>query len=300
MKIVLSILLFISSLAAYNVHVSDLNISNGRTLFVEFKKEKDVVYEKIVVDKKSYRVFTHPLDKEKMYALVAINYDEKPSSKKIEICYKEKNSNLTKNMFIKIEDGNYEKEQIEVEKSKVNPSGENQKRAVKEQKEAMDIYNSTTEQSYIKSEFILPMESKITSAFGKARVYNGSLKGYHGGTDFRANVGTPIYACNDGVVVLAKDRFYSGGTVIIDHGQGVYTCYFHMSKFDVKNGQKIKKAAPLGLSGVSGRVTGPHLHFGVRVAGIQVDPLQFIATLNNNLLSKSTSALDIPLKETKR
>ena len=73
-----------------------------------------------------------------------------------------------------------------------------------------------------------------------------------------------------------------------------------MSKFDVKNGQKVKKSAPIGLSGVSGRVTGPHLHFGVRVAGIQVDPLQFIATLNNNLLSKSTSALGIPPRETKR
>ena len=150
----------------------------------------------------------------------------------------------------------------------------------------MKIYGTSTKENYLTSEFIQPLNSFITSAFGKARVYNDTLKGYHSGTDFRAKIGTPIQASNDGVVVLAKDRFYAGGTILIDHGQGIYTCYYHMSKFDVKVDDKIKKGDIIGLSGDSGRVSGPHLHFSVRVGGVQVDPLQFIALMNTNLLSK--------------
>ena len=146
----------------------------------------------------------------------------------------------------------------------------------------MKIYRSVSDKSYIKSKFIMPMQSKITSSFGKARIYNDTLNGYHSGTDFRAKMGTPIVASNDGVVALVKKKFYSGGTVIIDHGEGIYTCYFHMSKFSVKKGQKVKKAQEIGLSGQSGRVTGPHLHFSARVSGVQVDPLQLISLLNEN------------------
>jgi murein DD-endopeptidase MepM/ murein hydrolase activator NlpD len=129
----------------------------------------------------------------------------------------------------------------------------------------------------------MPMDSKITSDFGNARVFNGSLKSYHSGTDFRAKVGTPVKSVNDGVVVLAKDRFYAGGSVIVDHGEGVYSCYYHMSKYEVKEGDFVKKGQLLGLSGVSGRVTGPHLHFSMRVSGVQVDPLQFINLVNKEL-----------------
>ena len=85
-------------------------------------------------------------------------------------------------------------------------------------------------------------------------------------------------------VALVKDRFYSGGTVLLDHGEGIYTCYFHMSKFDVKVGQLVKRGELLGLSGKSGRVTGPHLHFSARINAVQVDPLQLIEIMNKNLL----------------
>ncbi|MDD5202791.1 MAG: M23 family metallopeptidase, partial [Sulfurimonas sp.] len=145
---------------------------------------------------------------------------------------------------------------------------------------------TVNQESYIKSAFIAPMQSAITSDFGKSRVYNDSLKGYHSGTDYRAAVGSAIIASNDGIVALVADRFYSGGTVLLDHGQGIYTCYFHMSRFDVKKGQKIKKAQQLGLSGASGRVTGPHLHFAVRINKVQVDPLQFIELMNNKILKE--------------
>ena len=284
MKYIFTILLFISSLAALNFNISDSTITNGRTAIIVFDKEKNVNYEKLVVGKSSFKIFSHPLNSEKMYALLPVSYYNKPTTQKVEVVYKKSNKKLSKTLFFKIEDGQYKQETIEVQKSKVNPkSKELKKRTAKEYAEAMKIYSTTTSKNYVRSEYIVPMNSKITSSFGKARVYNSTLNGYHSGTDFRAKVGTPIVASNDGKVVLARDRFYAGNSVIIDHGQGIYSCYYHLSEFNVKEGDIVSKAQVIGLSGDTGRITGPHLHFSIRVGGLQVDPLQLIALLNENL-----------------
>lgn len=278
------VLLLTCTVFALDIKVANTTVSNGKTALLEFKKESSISYKNIVVDKQRYEIFKNPLDSKKFYALIPINYYEKPSDKKVEIFYTQDNELKSKTIFFDIKDANYEKETLSVDSSKVVLSKNDRKRASKEYAEAMKIYNKKTEHSYISSEFIVPLNSKITSDFGKARVYNGSLKGYHGGTDFRASDGTPLMASNSGKVVLAKDRFYSGGSVVIDHGHGIYSCYFHMSKLDVKEGDMISRGEPIGLSGSSGRVTGPHLHFGIRVAAQQVDPLQFIELINKNLL----------------
>lgn len=277
-------LLFTCSLFAIDVQFSSASVANGQTALIELNKDKNMVFKEIAADKKRYKIYENPFDKEKLYAFIPINYYERPSNKKIEIFYEENSTKKSEVLSLKIEDGHYKKEKITVEGSKVTLNKKDKKRAAKEYKEAMKIYNTLTPKSYISSDFIVPLNSKITSAFGKARVYNGSLKGYHSGTDFRADVGTELIACNDGKVVLAKDRFYSGGSIIIDHGQGIYSCYFHMSDFHVKEGNRVKKGDIIGLSGKSGRVTGPHLHFAMRVAGEQVDPIQFIELVNDNLL----------------
>ena len=284
MRLFLLLLLTTCSVFAFNINISNSTISNGRTALLEFKKDANINYEKIVVGKKVYKIFDNPQDSKKAYALLPMSYYEKPSDKKVEVLYKEKAKQKSKTIFFRVEDGKYKKEKIKVQGSKVSLSKKDKKRASAEYAEAMKIYKTISKKSYMSKSFIVPLESKITSDFGKARVYNDSLKGYHSGTDFRAKIGTPLIACNDGVVVLAKDRFYSGGSVIIDHGQGIYSCYYHMSKFDVKKGNLVKRGQKLGLSGDTGRVTGPHLHFSFRVGGEQVDPLQLINLINKNLL----------------
>jgi len=268
-----------------NVEVSNYKIANGKTTLLEFSPQKDIDYKSVKVGKKTFQIFDVEKDSSKKYVLIPFSYYEKPEKKTLLINYIEKSRLKHETLLLKVVDGNYDKEEIKVSASKVNPkSAEVKKRISKEYAQAMKIYNTVTPTSYIKTKFIQPMESKITSSFGKARVYNGSLKGYHSGTDYRAKVGTPVVAVNDAKVVLVEKRFYSGGTVLLDHGQGVYTCYFHMSKFDVKKGQMVKKGEILGLSGKSGRVTGPHLHFSARINGVQVDPLQLISLMNKNLL----------------
>ena len=131
-----------------------------------------------------------------------------------------------------------------------------------------------------KKDFILPLKSKITSPFGTKRIYNGSLKSYHSGTDFKAIKNTKILAANAGKVVISQNRFYAGNSIVLDHGHGIYTGYYHLSTLDKKVGELVKRGEVLGLSGSTGRVTGPHLHFSAKVHGITVDPLQLLEVLN--------------------
>lgn len=267
------------------VEVSDYKIANGKSVLLEFLPQEGIEYKSVEFSKKSFGIFDNPVDAKRKYAIIPFSYYEKPENKTLLIKYKEKTKVKSESLLLKVIDGKYAKEQIEVSKEKVNPQKkEIKERIAKEYNEAMKIYHTVTKKSYLDSPFILPIKSSITSDFGKARVYNGSLKGYHSGTDFRAKVSTPIVAANSGRVALVKDRFYSGGTVLLDHGGGIYTCYFHMSDFSVREGDVVQKGERLGLSGKSGRVTGPHLHFSARINGVQIDPLQLIDIVNNNLL----------------
>ena len=285
MKIFLVLALGFCLSYALDVDVYKHLIPNGQTALLEFKNSDDISYKDVKVGDKNFDIVQNPKDSSKSYALIPFSYYEKQENKQLYIHYTQNSKHKEEMILLKVIDGAYKKESIQVSSSKVNPKSKAVKdRISKEYKEAMRIYNTVTPHNYITKPFIYPLKSKITSSFGKARMYNGSLKGYHSGTDFRAKVGTPIVASNDGKVVLVKDRFYAGGTVVIDHGEGVYTCYFHMSKFDVKDGDVVRRGERIGLSGESGRVTGPHLHFCARIKGVQVDPLQLITLLNNNIL----------------
>lgn len=284
MRFVLGLLFFVLSVFGFEVELTSGVVQNGKVTLLELSKEKNISYEDALFDGKKYKILVHPKKSEKFYLLIPIDYEEKIAKKNIEVFYKENGKQKSKIVTLDVKEAKYEKETLQVDGSKVTLNEKDKARSAKEYAEAMKIYNTSTSKTLVSSDYIVPLQSKITSDFGKARVYNNTLKGYHGGTDFRAAVGTPIVAANDGVVVLAKDRFYSGMSVLIDHGNGIYTCYFHMSRFDVKEGKKVKKGDALGLSGDSGRVSGPHLHFGIRVAGKQVDPLHFIALINKNLL----------------
>ncbi len=122
-------------------------------------------------------------------------------------------------------------------------------------------------------EFFWPRDDAITSPFGVRRLFNGVQKSVHFGLDLDGKVGDPIYAMGDGRVALASpDHFYPGSLVIIDHGQGLQSLYFHMSRLDVKTGDMVKKGQLIGAVGKSGRVTGPHLHWSTKLHGNYFDP----------------------------
>ncbi|MBM9499556.1 M23 family metallopeptidase [Leptospira sp. 201903071] len=125
----------------------------------------------------------------------------------------------------------------------------------------------------IQSDFVFPVqEVHFTSPFYKRRVYNKTKGKAHGGVDFKGGLGTPIYAINDGTVILSRPMYYEGNFTIIDHGLEVYSLYMHQSELNVKVGDKVKRGDPIGKIGSTGMSTGPHLHLGMRVRGTLVDP----------------------------
>lgn len=120
--------------------------------------------------------------------------------------------------------------------------------------------------------FVAPVNTGVSEAFGTRRTFNGRLESIHRGLDYHAKEGTPVHAANSGEVVLARGLFYEGNCVVIDHGQQFMTLYMHLSKIEVAEGQKVKKGEQIGLSGSTGRATGPHLHMAVRWEGAYLDP----------------------------
>nr|WP_257456282.1 M23 family metallopeptidase [Archangium lipolyticum] len=119
--------------------------------------------------------------------------------------------------------------------------------------------------------FAWPRQGRVTAPYGDLRTFNGKKQTQHFGTDVDGAVGTPIYAANAGTVVMRRDNYASGNTVLVYHGAGLYTAYFHLSAFDVKEGQRVERGQLLGKVGNTGRVTGPHLHWGVKVDDLWVD-----------------------------
>jgi murein DD-endopeptidase MepM/ murein hydrolase activator NlpD len=125
--------------------------------------------------------------------------------------------------------------------------------------------------------FDWPRRAPTSGRYGDQRVLNGKKASVHYGLDITGPTGSPIAAANDGEVVAARDAYYSGNTVVLWHGADLYTVYFHMSRVDVRVGQKVRRGQPIGALGATGRVTGPHLHWGVKVGGLYVDPLSVLA-----------------------
>ncbi len=135
------------------------------------------------------------------------------------------------------------------------------------------LFKKVTEKKFTEKEFISPVDKlEISTPYGALRIINEKKRSVHWGVDFKAPTGTPVKASLSGKVVLADNLFYTGETVIIDHGLGLYTLYAHLSEIFVKEGDYIKGGEIIGLVGSTGRSTGPHLHFGMYILGHRVDP----------------------------
>ena len=125
-----------------------------------------------------------------------------------------------------------------------------------------------------------PAEGPISGVFGSQRILNGEPRAPHSGTDIAAPLGAPVTSVGDGTVILAHpDLFFTGRTVMIDHGLGLVSVYAHMSRIDVTEGEHVAKGQPIGAVGASGRVTGPHLHWGASWLDVRLDPVTVLAVL---------------------
>jgi len=178
---------------------------------------------------------------------------------------------------VNVRAGKFPTERLTVEKQFVQPDPEQQKRAEEDQKKMKAIYDTVTPEVLWKGKFVVPLKGVSAGGnFGRRRVLNGEARSPHAGVDFPAAAGTPVYAAQSGKVVLAENLYYSGNTVVIDHGFGIYTLYAHLSEIAVKAGDPVESAAEIGKVGATGRVTGPHLHWGLTIDHARVNALQIV------------------------
>jgi len=177
---------------------------------------------------------------------------------------------------IKVEKKKYPIQRLTLPEDMVVLSPENEARTEREQRKMASIWPVDSLRVWNGS-FIDPLPGRpVGTVFGVRRFINNIPKNPHSGVDITADEGEPVKAPNDGVVILVDDQFYSGNSVVLDHGQGIYTMFFHLSKATVKYGQAVRKGDVIALVGSTGRSTGAHLHWGARVQGAKVDPLELI------------------------
>ena len=166
----------------------------------------------------------------------------------------------------------FPEERLTVESKYVEPPPEVAARLERERARLAEVYASRREPAPASAAFTRPVPGEPTAIFGTRRLYNGEPRSPHPGLDLRAGTGTPVHVSGNGVVSLAQDLYYSGQTVIVDHGGGLFTVYAHLSRIDVEEGQTVTAGQLVGLSGATGRVTGPHLHWGAKIGDRPFDP----------------------------
>jgi murein DD-endopeptidase MepM/ murein hydrolase activator NlpD len=217
------------------------------------------------VDEKTWRVF------------VGIDLDVAPKAYPVTISAGDAAaaSRTTYNLVVKPK--TFETRTLTVDPSFVNPPATATRRIEEEQARLAEIWKHPSATRLWTTGFIRPVPQAANSAFGKRSVFNGQPRGSHTGADFESPAGTPVKAPNAGRVVLAADLYFSGNTVIIDHGLGLFSLFAHFSSIAVHEGEVVTPGLILGKVGATGRVTGPHLHWMLRVGNARIDPLSLLA-----------------------
>ena len=219
------------------------------------------------------------------YAIVGLPLSLKPADYTLQ--YKVNNTSLTANF--NVQPKSYETQHLTIKnKRKVNPNQKDLKRIGQEGKIIRAALATWSEQSDIPLEFMLPVQGRFSSPFGLRRFFNGQARKPHSGLDIAAPEGTPILAPAQGTIITTGDYFFNGNTIFIDHGQGLITMFCHLSKIDVAPGQTVKQGQRLGDVGMTGRVTGPHLHWSVSLNNARVEPKLLLPSEFRKELSLAT------------
>jgi murein DD-endopeptidase MepM/ murein hydrolase activator NlpD len=168
------------------------------------------------------------------------------------------------------------KVELAVEKKFTEPDPKQEAEIAEAKKVKQDYLSRVTPKREWKGRFTAPVDASTSDVYGSQRIFNGVARSPHWGLDYRVRTGTPVTAMNEGTVLLARFLYYEGNFVVIDHGQGLLTLYLHLSECKVKEGDKVQRGQLIGLSGGTGRATGPHLDIRVRWQGIYLDPARLL------------------------
>jgi murein DD-endopeptidase MepM/ murein hydrolase activator NlpD len=215
-------------------------------------------------------------------ALVGIDLDVEPVRHDIAIAARSANrsDHLTHTLVVKPK--RFATRRLNVDPAFVDPPAGVRERIAEEARLLQELWTNADASRRWTEDFVRPVPHAANSRFGTRSIYNGVPRSPHSGADFNSPEGTPVRAPNAGKVVLARDLYFSGNTVVVDHGLGLLSLLAHLSSIDVKEGDTVAAGDLVGHVGATGRVTGPHLHWGVRASGARVDPLSLLAVLGHD------------------
>ena len=182
----------------------------------------------------------------------------------------------TRVLVMKVGKADFGRQALSLPSSMVDLDLQTMERVEKEEARLKVLFQGHRKEKIWKGPFARPVPGECSTTFGLRRIINGQTKSPHTGVDLRAEKGASILASNDGIVVLVDHLFFSGKSVILDHGWGTYSMYFHLSETLVREGERVEKGAVFGRVGSTGRSQGPHLHWGIRIDGARVDPLALL------------------------
>jgi murein DD-endopeptidase MepM/ murein hydrolase activator NlpD len=268
------------------LHLSAPEPTQGSLLLLELRSATTQVTEiKATWDNREIPFWREPKPGEKSpdiwHALLGVDLELKPENYPLTLAARtESAEEVPCSGTIDVKQGTFATESLKVAPNFVEPNPEQLARAEAERQRLRAIYATVTPQRLWDGSFQYPLTGITTGGnFGKRRILNGKAGSPHGGVDFPAPTGMPVYAAQRGRVVLAEPLYFSGNTVILDHGLGLYTFYCHFESISVQPGELVDTGAVLGKVGATGRVTGPHLHWAATVNRARTNPLQLISLL---------------------
>jgi len=274
----LSVLVFIiftdkaRSSPAQDISFSSENIARGDVILMNIRAGEESMPRVEWMGKEISFVFNRT--RSAWQGFLAVDLNQKTGD--YEVAVKISPYNSERRLAIHVLDKDYGVRRLTLPKDKVELNDEALKRVKTEAEVVGALWKAKDTNPEWKGIFLMPLDSEIEGTFGKRSVINGMERSPHTGVDLRGNAGDPIRAVNNGKVILIADHFFTGNTVFVDHGGGIITMYCHLQKVLVNSGDRVDKGHVLGLVGATGRATGPHLHWGMRVNGARVNPLTLV------------------------
>jgi murein DD-endopeptidase MepM/ murein hydrolase activator NlpD len=255
-----------------DVYLSSDSISQGDLILIRVKADKG---EKVVVKwrGKEISLITNP-DGTTWQGFLAADLKEKPGHYKAIVNLS--TSGYKKKLEIEIVDKDYGMRTLTLPEEMVELDKETLKRVRKESNIINGLWEAPASTPVWGSFFMRPVDGDVIGVFGTGSIINNQPRSPHTGVDLMGEEGTPVKAINDGKVILICDHFFTGKSIFLDHGGQVISMYFHLKEIDVKQDDIVRKGQIIGLVGSTGRVTGPHIHWGIRVNGARINPLSLI------------------------
>ncbi len=206
------------------------------------------------------------------YGIAGVSLEAKPGSYTLQLAGLADEEKISFEKKIVVGQAKYPTIAVTVSKQFTEPSAQQLQQINQEKTLKQDVFRHFDPAREWAGEFRPPVTARVSDVFGTRRVFNGETKSVHQGLDYAVPQGTPVAALNAGTVLLAQPLYFEGNCVILDHGQGLLTLYLHLLEFKVKAGDHVARGQEIGLSGGTGRATGPHLHIAVRWEGVYLDP----------------------------